>query len=380
MFFVRRKLNKHFESDVPDLQRPSSGIQTTGDLMSPRRAPPRQPPKKSGSQSNKVLVYIIIALVLALGAILLPIYTELDSDQSLMGISLVLGILLLVEVLTMPKAPTGRAAPAPRERGRSPPKGKGAGKPRPRPKPAAPRAKPGKPVSRKGPAKPKAKKAPSKPAAPKKPKSVVVVDEETHEVEIDETPPVPEKPRSSAADIKKEIESRRMIYYPSVVSGGKYGDCFLVVDKNTVLTVRTLLARSCRMCKNRDACWEKYQDVMDYDTFMDNLECLEEGTDVIPDDEEKAAVVEEVTLADDTQIVEDYATDETFEEDYVEEDVEDNEEDYVEEEGEEEVDEEYDDVESDEEVSEIEDEEFEEGWEEGDESEEGWEEEEEEWE
>jgi hypothetical protein len=135
-----------------------------------------------------------------------------------------------------------------------------------------------------------------------------------------EEPPVPEKPsRPSAMEIKKDIESRRILSYPAIVSGGKYGDCFIVIDRNTVLKVRTLLARSCRMCKNRDSCWEKYRDVMDYETFMSNVECLEEEMDVIAEEEE--AVVEQIALEDETEIVieDDYSLDETFVEEFVDE-------------------------------------------------------------
>jgi len=288
--------------------------------MSTRRAPPSHPSHYSGNpgnHKNRYFIYIIAALVSVMVAFLLPVFSDVDSNLAIGVVFLVLVMILLVEVLTPAKAPA-RRPPAHvkhrRDRSHSGPGGKTSGARSGQAKSASPKTGP----------KPTAKSRPAgkRPAPKKKPAKVVIEAGEEAEETVTKKA-VAGVARPSTTGVRKEMERRRIISYPQEASGGKYGDCFIVVDRNTVLKVRTLLARSCRMCKNRDSCWEKYKDVMDYESFMNNFECLEEETDVIADEEE--ATVEEVTLEDDTQIVEDYGVDEDYEEEYVEEDGEEEE-------------------------------------------------------
>ena len=57
------------------------------------------------------------------------------------------------------------------------------------------------------------------------------------------------KPSRYAAELKslaetKKPQERKIISYPPEVGGGKYGDCYIPIDKYTILKVRTLLAQA----------------------------------------------------------------------------------------------------------------------------------------
>ena len=57
------------------------------------------------------------------------------------------------------------------------------------------------------------------------------------------------KPSRYAAELKSLAETRKplerkIISYPPEVSGGKYGDCYIPIDKYTILKVRSLLAQA----------------------------------------------------------------------------------------------------------------------------------------
>jgi len=89
-------------------------------------------------------------------------------------------------------------------------------------------------------------------------------------------------PPSAAASVIEEVEEeevapkeRKIISYPSAASGGKYGDAYVPISQDMILKVRSLLAVSCKNCKELDSCWEKYQDQMTYDEFLERTECPE---------------------------------------------------------------------------------------------------------
>jgi hypothetical protein len=88
----------------------------------------------------------------------------------------------------------------------------------------------------------------------------------------------PPKGRSSIIEeIEEEsvTKERKIISYPGAASGGKYGDAYIPISQEMILKVRSLLAVSCRNCKDLDTCWEKYKDEMDYDSFLESTECHE---------------------------------------------------------------------------------------------------------
>ena len=138
-------------------------------------------------------------------------------------------------------------------------------------------------------ASPSGKKAPKKKAPPKPGKGAVIA-----EVDEDEI-------------IKKE---RKIISYPSAASGGKYGDAYIPISPEMILKVRSLLAVSCKNCKDIDSCWEKYQGMMDYDKFLESTECYEKmDADVLsaaPPIQVTAdeAVEETVVVAEEEPVVE----------------------------------------------------------------------------
>ena len=115
-----------------------------------------------------------------------------------------------------------------------------------------------------GPRKRKAPKRGKKPSGPKKTQT---------------KKKVPPSAKSSVVEeiAKEEIapKERKIISYPGAASGGKYGDAYIPISQEMILKVRSLLAVSCRNCKDLDECWEKHKDDMDYDTFLDSTECHE---------------------------------------------------------------------------------------------------------
>ena len=119
----------------------------------------------------------------------------------------------------------------------------------------------------------------------------------------------------AAEEEPEKARERKIISYPEAVSGGKYGDAYIPIGSDMILKVRTILARSCKMCKNRDICWEKYKDVMDYQTFLESTECFEEmAQDALPSPPAEVAV-EETAVIDEPAVEEEVA----FEEPAVEE-------------------------------------------------------------
>lgn len=126
-------------------------------------------------------------------------------------------------------------------------------------------------------------------------------------------------PPSVKASVVEEVEEevvhreRKIISYPGAASGGKYGDAYIPISQEMILKVRSLLAVSCRNCKDVDTCWEKYKDQMDYDTFLESTEChekmdpdiisaappvkvVEDGPVEVPVEEEGVVEVEEVAV------------------------------------------------------------------------------------
>ena len=92
-------------------------------------------------------------------------------------------------------------------------------------------------------------------------------------------PVLPSRKRSVVREDIDEEElarkERKIISYPSTASGGKYGDAYVAISGDVILKVRSMLAVSCRNCRDLDSCWEKHKDSMDYETFLDRTECLE---------------------------------------------------------------------------------------------------------
>lgn len=90
---------------------------------------------------------------------------------------------------------------------------------------------------------------------------------------------VPSSAKTNVIEEVEEIEDvqkeRKIISYPGAASGGKYGDAYVAISQEMILKVRSLLAVSCKNCKDIDTCWEKHKDTMDYDTFLESTECHE---------------------------------------------------------------------------------------------------------
>ena len=89
------------------------------------------------------------------------------------------------------------------------------------------------------------------------------------------------RPPGKRPTVVEEIEEesipkeRKIISYPGAASGGKYGDAYIAISQEMILKVRSLLAVSCKNCKEVETCWEKYQGQMEYDTFLESTECHE---------------------------------------------------------------------------------------------------------
>lgn len=89
------------------------------------------------------------------------------------------------------------------------------------------------------------------------------------------------RPPGKKPAVIEEIEEesipreRKIISYPGAASGGKYGDAYIAISQEMILKVRSLLAVSCKNCKEVETCWEKYQGQMEYDTFLESTECHE---------------------------------------------------------------------------------------------------------
>jgi len=75
----------------------------------------------------------------------------------------------------------------------------------------------------------------------------------------------------SLAETKKPLE-RKIISYPTDVGGGKYGDCYIPIDKYTILKVRTLLAQP-------EVVTEEEVDIEEYDAGVEE-EYYDEGAGV----------------------------------------------------------------------------------------------------
>lgn len=73
------------------------------------------------------------------------------------------------------------------------------------------------------------------------------------------------------------MEGRQVLgfAYPVNLTGGVYANTFMDIDGNNVLKLRTLLAKPCALCEEREICWDDYKDKMRYNVFLGNVECKE---------------------------------------------------------------------------------------------------------
>ena len=192
-------------------------------------------PKHSsrGSVARLSAIVIPINIILIIGYL---VVVKAQGSSTFVDESVLYGTILILMVLMVIIIPTGGgheggASRKHKKRHRAPPKSSAPGKPKQKKKPVIVKA--------------------------------AVIEERTSELE--------------------KGKERKVISYPEAVSGGKYGDAYIPISSDMILKVRTLLARSCKMCKNRDICWEKYKDTMDYETFLESTECFEEmAEDALP--------------------------------------------------------------------------------------------------
>jgi len=67
-------------------------------------------------------------------------------------------------------------------------------------------------------------------------------EEEFDKLERPKKEPSPYAAELRSLEARKKQPERKIISYPPEVPGGKYGDCYIPIDKYTILKVRTLLA------------------------------------------------------------------------------------------------------------------------------------------
>ncbi len=72
-----------------------------------------------------------------------------------------------------------------------------------------------------------------------------------------------------------EREEKKIYEYPPKVTGVIYADTYIPIEENVFLKVRSMLARSCKICYNREECWEKAREKMSEEEFLSNMECKE---------------------------------------------------------------------------------------------------------
>jgi predicted flap endonuclease-1-like 5' DNA nuclease len=61
--------------------------------------------------------------------------------------------------------------------------------------------------------------------------------------------------------------------YPINLEGGVYGDAFVDIDDENVLKLRSMMAKPCALCEEREICWSEYKDKMRYNYFLGNVDC-----------------------------------------------------------------------------------------------------------
>jgi hypothetical protein len=190
--------------------------------------------RKAGTLRIGIYIILIIALI-SIIVLADAKSEEMDYDANFIkfGAAGMIGLILFVDMYILSKPRGGPSAPAPDRVSR----------PAPGPKPAARR--PSKPVKKTPPrSQQKKKKAPRPRPGKAAVEEEVVVEEEYDSLEQPEP-----KPSRYAAELKdlqetKAPRERKIHSYPPDVRGGKYGDCFLLIDKYTVLKIRTLLAKA----------------------------------------------------------------------------------------------------------------------------------------
>lgn len=68
---------------------------------------------------------------------------------------------------------------------------------------------------------------------------------------------------------------KRTIEYPPKITGVIYADTYVTLSDSRDVKVRTMLARTCPLCENKDDCWEKTKGKISEDDFASNMECME---------------------------------------------------------------------------------------------------------
>lgn len=61
--------------------------------------------------------------------------------------------------------------------------------------------------------------------------------------------------------------------YPINLDGGVYGDSFIDIDGDCTLKMRSMMAKPCALCEEREICWSEYKDKMRYNYFLGNVDC-----------------------------------------------------------------------------------------------------------